>query len=275
MLIDAVASLLRQAAAEAILPRFQRLDHVDIIEKAPGDLVTVADRHAEAIITPCLLKLLPGARVVGEEACAADPALLRDLDQGMVWLVDPIDGTINFAEGREPFSVMVALLKEGEPVLSWMLDPVGDELCLAERGSGAAVNGVRVFTAGDAVTRPLRGAVLNRFMPRNVGERVEASTTGIERLPGLLCAGAEYPAILRGERDFTIFWRSLPWDHAPGTLFLEEAGGVVRRPDGAPNQVASDGSVSSSREPRRSSTVCSPLSASRRVGAGSSARSRR
>jgi len=241
MLIEDVESVLRHAAEEAILPRFRRLDESDIIEKAPGDLVTVADRHSEAIITPALLKLVPGARVVGEEACAADVSLLRDLDQGMVWLVDPIDGTANFAKGRQPFCVMVALLKQGEPVLSWIFDPVGNELCLAERGAGATINGVRVYTASQAAERPLRGAVLTGFMPPEVGARVEASAAGIERLAGLFCAGAEYPAILRGERDFTIFWRSLPWDHAPGSLFLEEAGGGVRRPDGRRYDVASDG----------------------------------
>jgi fructose-1,6-bisphosphatase/inositol monophosphatase family enzyme len=240
MLIEGVASLLRQAAEEAILPRFQRLRQSDIVEKSPGEFVTVADRHSEAIITPALLALLPGSRVVGEEASAADPALLRDLNRGMIWLVDPIDGTANFAAGRQPFSVMIALLKDGEPILSWMFDPVGDELCLAERGSGATINGVRVFNPSEAVERPLRGAMLNRFMPPGVSTRVEASATDIERLPGMLCAGAEYPAIVRGERDFTIFWRSLPWDHAPGALFLAEAGGVVRRPDGTPYEVASD-----------------------------------
>jgi fructose-1,6-bisphosphatase/inositol monophosphatase family enzyme len=241
MLIEEVANLLRHAAQEAILPRYQRLDHADIVEKTPGELVTIADRDSEAIITPALLKLLPGARVVGEEACAADPALLRDLDQGAVWLVDPIDGTANFAEGREPFAVMVALLRDGEPVLSWMLNPVADELCVAERGSGATVNGMRVSTASSGSTGDLKGAVLNRFMPADVSARVAASATGIACLPGLFCAGAEYPAILRGERDFTIFWRTLPWDHAPGSLFLEEAGGVVRRPDNRPYKVASDG----------------------------------
>jgi fructose-1,6-bisphosphatase/inositol monophosphatase family enzyme len=240
MLIEDVASLLRQTAEEAILPRFRHLGHGDIIEKTPGDIVTVADRHAEAIITPALLSLLPGSRVVGEEACAADPALLRDLDRGDVWLVDPIDGTANFAAGREPFSVMVALLSKGAPVLSWMLNPLGDELCIAERGSGATINGARVFVTSDAVERPLRGFVLNRFMPPDVIARIEASATGIEHLPGLLCAGAEFPAILRGERDFSVFWRLLPWDLAPGSLFLEEAGGVVRRPDNRPYKVASD-----------------------------------
>lgn len=240
MLIEDVADLLRETAERVILPRFRNLAGSEIVEKAPGDLVTVADREAEAIITPALLALLPGSRVVGEEACAADPALMRGLDRGAVWLVDPVDGTANFAAGRRPFAVMVALVRYGEPVLSWIYDPAGDELCLAERGAGATINGARILTPDDRDERPLRGGLLNRFMPPDVWARIDTAAAGIGRMPGLMCAGAEYPAVARGERDFTVFWRGLPWDHAPGALFLEEAGGVVRRLDGTAYAVASD-----------------------------------
>jgi fructose-1,6-bisphosphatase/inositol monophosphatase family enzyme len=239
MIVDEVASLLRQVSAEVILPRFQRLEAAEVFEKAPGDIVTAADRESETLITAALLKLRPGSRVVGEEACAADRELLRGLDEGTVWLVDPLDGTGNFAAGRRPFSVMVALAIEGEAVVSWMLDPVSGEMCVAERGSGATIGNARVITDEPDFSQ-LKGAILGKFMPADVRERVEASALGLASLPGMLCAGAEYPAVAKGERDFAVFWRTLPWDHAPGTLFLEEAGGVVRRPNGQPFKVGSD-----------------------------------
>jgi fructose-1,6-bisphosphatase/inositol monophosphatase family enzyme len=241
MLIDEVSDLLRQVSAEVILPRFQQLEDCDIFEKSPGDFVTVADRQSEALISAALLKLRPGSRVVGEEACSADRGLLRNLNQGFVWLVDPIDGTANFAHGRLPFSVMIALLNDGEAVLSWMLDPVSGELCVAERGSGATINAARVFTQ-EADPTQLRGVILDQFMPSGVRQRVEASSSWLSSLPGMMCAGAEYPAIVKGERDFAVFWLTLPWDHAPGTLFLEEAGGVARRLNGQPYEVRSEGS---------------------------------
>ena len=89
-------------------------------------MVTVADRRAEELISAGLRRLRPGSVVVGEEAVADDPALLRHLrDGGDVWLVDPVDGTANFAAGRRPFALMVALLTDGEPAASLGPRPAG------------------------------------------------------------------------------------------------------------------------------------------------------
>ena len=241
MLIEKVSEVMVEAAAVAILPRFERLSNEDIFEKSPGEIATAADRHAEEIIAAVLPSLLPGSRVVGEEACATSPDLLLDLDDGLVWLVDPLDGTSNFASGKQPFSVMVALLRDGEAVLSWMLDPLTADMCVAERGSGATSNGRRLFNPDSPTSQRLRGAVLTKFMPEEVRRRVESRTTALNKLPGLLCAGAEYPQIARADRDFVIFWRTLSWDHVPGALFVEEAGGFACRLDGSPYRVASEG----------------------------------
>lgn len=135
-MLERVGELLREAAAEVILPRFRALSDADIVEKSPGELVTIADREAEALITHGLLRLRPGSRVVGEEACASDPALLDRLDKGAVWLVGPLDGTGNFASGRAPLAVMAALVVGGETVAAWLLDPLTSELAVAERGAG-------------------------------------------------------------------------------------------------------------------------------------------
>ncbi|HEY0700993.1 MAG TPA: inositol monophosphatase family protein, partial [Micromonospora sp.] len=137
-LVEPVAALLRRAAAEAILPVFRRLDDSQIGEKAPGEVVTVADHRAEEIIAEGLPRLLPGSTVVGEEAVADDPTVLDRLrDPGAVWLVDPLDGTANFAAGHRPFAVMVALRRAGETAASWILDPVADSLAVAVAGAGA------------------------------------------------------------------------------------------------------------------------------------------
>jgi fructose-1,6-bisphosphatase/inositol monophosphatase family enzyme len=186
-----------------------------------------------------LLDLMPESIVVGEEAVAADRALLRRVrDGGPVWLVDPIDGTANFAAGRGPFKIMVALLRDGVTEASWILDPRADSLACAQRGAGAFVNGTRVWVADRADrTKPatLRGSMVSRFLPRAMRAGVEKRAGAFaEVLPGLHCAGQEYPDIVDGTQDFALFWRTLPWDHAPGALFAEEAGGVVRRLDGTP-----------------------------------------
>ncbi len=114
-MIDEVGELIRQVAHDVVLPRFQHLAAGEVHEKAPGELVTVADQESERLLTTGLMRLLPGSVVVGEEAVAADPQVLRHLDDaGPVWLVDPVDGTANFAAGRDPFAVMVALQRDGE-----------------------------------------------------------------------------------------------------------------------------------------------------------------
>lgn len=85
----AVCTLLREAAAAVVLPRFRHLDAADIEEKAKDDLVTIADREAEVELARGLAGIDPEARIVGEEACAADPTLLDTVGSGRVWLIDP------------------------------------------------------------------------------------------------------------------------------------------------------------------------------------------
>jgi fructose-1,6-bisphosphatase/inositol monophosphatase family enzyme len=137
---------------------------------------------------------------------------------------------------------MVALLSGGHTVGAWLLDPLTNQLSRAERGSGAYVDGTRLSTSvGSPGAAQLRGAVLKKYMPLELRQQVEQRIPRIEQaLPGTRCAGAEYPAIVRETQDFAVFWRTLPWDHAPGALFLTEAGGVAARFDGTPYRASDD-----------------------------------
>ncbi len=237
-MIERVEQLMRHVAAEVIVPRFQRLDASEIHEKGPSDVVTVADREAEERLTAELAALLPGSRVVGEEAVAANPTLLETVSHpGAVWLVDPLDGTANFAQGIGPFAVMVALLRAGQTTAGWILDPLSGDVAVAERGSGAYLNGVRT-RASDQVpaAHALRGSTLVRRMPpehplaaMRAGAGEDTGEPGGPPVwrPGRGCAGYEYPSILRDETQFTFFWQTMPWDHAPGVLLVEESGGVA------------------------------------------------
>lgn len=229
---DRIASILRDAADRAIVPRFRRLGTSEIIEKSPGELVTAADRECERIVTDALLTAFPDSRVIGEEACAEAPELLDRLDDGRIWLLDPVDGTANFAAGRRPFAVMLALLEEGRCVRSWMLDPMDGRLCYAELAGGAWIDGSRVSVSAD-VPEAQTGALISHLMTPELQQTIRARLNHIEIVPKLLCAGEEYPAIARGDRQASLFWRTLPWDHVPGSLFLTEAGGFVSRLDGS------------------------------------------
>ncbi len=233
-LTDQVTEAMREAADTIILPRYQHLGTGEVLEKTPGELVTVADRESERFLSDRLRALVPGSFVIGEELAEAEPDVVEKVDDGTVWLVDPLDGTANFVAGKPIFSVMVALMQKGEPVLAWMLNPVTGVLHHAEAGSGAFRDGERLTASkGPNSADGLRGALLNRLMPPDMRALMaERGKIMKECLPGLGCAGLEYPAIVEGQEDFAIFWRSLPWDHVPGSLFLREAGGTAKRLDG-------------------------------------------
>jgi fructose-1,6-bisphosphatase/inositol monophosphatase family enzyme len=234
-LMDAVSQLLTEAADITVLPVFGRREAA-AEEKAPGEWVTVADRAAESFLAPKLKDLLPGSAVVGEEMASADTSLLGHLTSASdVWLLDPLDGTANFAAGTGPFAIMTALVRQGETVASWMLDPLSGRLACAERGAGAWLDGRKVIMDHAPVPiAALKGAVLRRFLPEALAAHVASVEPQFAELSlGTGCAGADYPAIVTGVRDFTLYWRTLPWDHAPGVLFVREGGGVAQRLDGS------------------------------------------
>ncbi|WP_375270162.1 inositol monophosphatase family protein [Sphingomonas sp.] len=237
----AIPALLARVAAAVILPRFGQLSAADTAEKTPGDWVTIADRESEAIITDELLRLDPDARVVGEEAASADPSLLDAVGHGRVWLLDPLDGTNNFADGREPFGMMVALVEDGVTQRGWIYDPVGERLCYARRGAGSFIDGKRV-TCGERAGRAPIATYSNYWFSADQCAAIERTAAGVLDLRhGLRCAAAQYAALVDGTHDIARFERIYPWDHAAGSLFLTEAGGYLARPDGRPYALTDTG----------------------------------
>lgn len=232
--LDAVARAIRHAESQEIAPRFRRLRDGDVEEKSAGEVVTAADRGCEELLAS-LLRDIRDIPVVGEEATATDPGLVNLVASSPeVWLVDPLDGTSNFAAGSTDYAVMVAHVRSGLAVASWMWQPSTGEMLVAERGSGSYANGARVHGAPPTASPGgLSGIVKQRFLPDEIRTRVLANERRVGTyLPGPNCAGVEYPALVAGEIDFAFYWRSLPWDHAPGVLYAEEAGFRALRPDG-------------------------------------------
>jgi fructose-1,6-bisphosphatase/inositol monophosphatase family enzyme len=230
---DAVAALIRSVARRAVMPRFRNLLRGDVVEKSPGELVTIADREAEELLAEGLLKLAPGTRIVGEEACSDDPALMDDLGRGAIWIVDPIDGTANFAAGQAPFGMMIARAQDGVVEQAWLYDPLRDRLCQATRGKGAFIDGARFRAAPVERARPV-AALATQFMDEAERDTLRMrAARALDLVPIPRCAAEHYPRLARGENDIALFQRTLPWDHAAGGLFLSEAGGHVAHWDGA------------------------------------------
>lgn len=235
---DELLALMRFAAEKAVLPRWRNLATGEIEEKAKDDLVTIADREVEAFLSEALARLAPGVAVVGEEAAAADPAILELLGSAC-WIIDPIDGTSNFASGQGHFAIMVALADGGETLAGWIYDPRRDRLCRARKGEGSFVDGERIASRPSGAEPPVLSA-MTRFMradQRQLFEREVLPHYTPGDAPG--CAGEEYPLVTFGGHDIAIYERTLPWDHAAGCLFLNEAGGMCARQDGAAYRVDS------------------------------------
>ena len=224
---QAVLTLLQEAAETYINPRFEALAHHEVIEKNPGDLVTIADREAEVFITAELQNAYPDALIVGEEAVAADPSILDRIASADHWFtVDPVDGTKNFVHGSPDHGVMVAEMYEGDIVRSWMWQPQLGHAYVAEKGKGAYLDGERIAprTVGTA--------------PKGVTSRRARVGESLDGLPPLelswVCCAVDYPQVASGGADYLLYVTTKPWDHAPGALFIREAGGVCAHADGAP-----------------------------------------
>jgi len=234
--LDRLGEVLRDVAQSEIAPRFRQLAPSDVYGKPtvddPNDLVTAADRAAEAELTLRLPELVPGSTVVGEEAVAADASVLERLHgDAPVWVVDPLDGTRNFAAGHGPFGTMVVLVERGTLLASGIYFTEGDRMYLAERGLGTYFNGVRIAPRAPA-TDVLAGTLYVRYMPEDLAAPIAARAAAHRQVPGVICAAHEYTQVASGQKDYVHYYRLLPWDHAPGALIVREAGGVVRHPDG-------------------------------------------
>jgi len=233
--IDAVTRILEEAAVEEVLPRFQSLQSHEIREKDSGELVTVADVKAEAHIARRLRELRPDAYLVGEEAVAADPSILAKIaEESLVWVVDPIDGTANFARGNPVFAVMVGLVEEGRTVAGWIHDPVAGTTAAAEIGSGAWLGGSRLTAAAAAPLEDMRGTLhASTFATAEMSRQIQARRSRVHAIRSLRCAGHEYLRLASGHIHFSLFTKLMPWDHVPGSLIYQEAGGLARTLDGA------------------------------------------
>lgn len=232
-LVDSVCAALGDIAQTIILPRYKRLAAGEVRAKShAADLVTIADEESERVLAPQLMALLPGSKVVGEEAVADDPGALEGLlRHDPIWIVDPIDGTLNFVNGNPAFATIVALVSQGETVLGWIHDPLSGRTLWAEKGKGAWLRPPKALSAPtdtrillpEDIKRPdvdfttLNAALYNKEFAGAKGKFARNFRQG--------SAAHDYWALAEG-RLHVLGYRSLkPWDHAAGLLIHGEAGG--------------------------------------------------
>ena len=248
--MDMLADLLSETAKTEIMPRFRRLEKSSIKRKTSrADLVTEGDIAAERAISKVLRQLYPGALIVGEESVNDNPALLHGLaDADLAFIVDPIDGTFNFASGLPLFCVMLAVTVKGETVAGIIHDPVGGDWVLATLGGGSFTRDAAGPLAPARVADPvpvseMTGALSWQFLAEPDRSRVAANYTRCLAPMNYRCVAHEYRLLAQGHADFGLYTSLMPWDHLAGTLIHAEAGGHVAKLDGTPYRPgdASDG----------------------------------
>ncbi|WP_241461613.1 inositol monophosphatase family protein [Aurantiacibacter luteus] len=233
-----IMALMREVTDRVILPRYRNLGAQDIEDKGGNDPVTIADRESEAMLREGLARLadLP---VVGEEGVHANPTQRRHLS-GDCWIVDPIDGTRNFASGQPPFGILIARAEGGVARSGWIFDCLTGRFCAAHEGHGAFVDGERIAARGTGEKPPV-AAISLIFMDEAKRAATIEHICPHYRLTDIpYCAAEQYPRLALSTNDVSIFERTLAWDHAAGVLWLNEAGGRAARPDGSPYRVDGD-----------------------------------
>lgn len=228
--IERVTGIIREVSAAEIAPRFGQLADEDIDTKTHAlDLVTIADTEAERVLTQRLTDLLPGSLALGEEAAHADPSLQARIFAGDApfWIIDPVDGTKNFAHHRQPFRCMVGLYSGGETIAAWIVDPINGQATVAEKGAGTRYQDKPVSVRTEiTAARDAKGFLISYARDRI--KKHYGHLDFFDEVAHYSCCGAEYEELARGAYDFCAYRTLKPWDHAPGTLLVREAGGYAR-----------------------------------------------
>lgn len=212
----------------------ERFGHVrDIQYKGPVDPVTEADKASEALIADRLLAAFPDDRLLAEEGSGEG----ENTGAERLWIVDPLDGTVNFMHGYPCFAVSIALVAGDATVVGVVYDPLRDELFAARRGAGATLNGEPIHVSE---TSELPRAMLVTGFAYDVRWRTEnlayfarfTDATQAVRRDGSAALDLAYVAAGR----YDGYWERgiVAWDVAAAALMLEESGGIVSRYSGEP-----------------------------------------
>lgn len=235
-LVDAVASLMVEAAQTIILPLFNNLSDEDIATKSSdSDFVTVADRDAEFWLIPKLEPLLADAIAIGEESISDDPKLGKKISNSLSFVIDPIDGTRNFINGSHHFCSMISLIDCGEPLISWIYRPIDNDIVVAVAGEGVfhmLLSEDAQLTDWEPVHRTFErfqlsdmigtGGIKGLSGERKLQVRNQLRALAHRRLIG--SAGCEAVLLALGEHDFLMHAKTTAWDHTPVDLIANEIG---------------------------------------------------
>ena len=214
--------IIREAAQAELLPRFQQIGHS---LKSDGSIVTEADLAMQQCMIEVLQQRWPQIPLLGEEMTGEEQQQLLERSVEGLWLLDPLDGTSNYAAGIPYFCVSLALMRKGEVELAIIYDPLRDESFSAEKGKGAWLNGESLVAP--KASRPLKQGIalidLKRLSPE-LAARV-ASQPPYSSQRNLGSGALDWCYVASGRVDVYLHGGQKLWDYAAGQLILTEAGG--------------------------------------------------
>ncbi|MBO6797615.1 inositol monophosphatase family protein [Maricaulis sp.] len=221
-------------AGRALNRDFRDVEHLQVSKKGPSDFVSIADKKAESIIYDRLNEARPGYGFLMEEG-----GVVEGTDKSHRWIVDPLDGTLNFLHGMPHFAVSIALEREGELVAGVVYNPATDEMFHAEKGRGAWLADRRLRVANRkhfdesvvATGMPFAGKKGHAQFLKEL-HQVMPHAAGVRRMGS---AALDLAWVAAGRYDS--FWeRNLnSWDIAAGIVLVKEAGGFVAEIDDKPD----------------------------------------
>lgn len=234
-------AILREAATIEIMPRFAKLAASDVKTKShASDFVTVADEAAERFIEAAVERRFGKVLFLGEEIMERDPTIIDRLagaERAIV--IDPIDGTFNYANGIPAFAVIAAVVEHGAVTGGILYDPVRNDAMMAVAGGGAFIEGPThprraLKVAAPGPLREMHGAVSWAYAEEPLRTRLLSGMGAVFSGYNYRCGGQEMRLLADGGCHFVCYSKLSPWDHAAGWLIHKEAGGYSATFDGSP-----------------------------------------
>jgi len=223
-MLHALLDIVKVVAQREIVPRYLKVAHE---HKVDGSILTEADTAAQQALTEGL-KAINGCPVLGEEMTPQEQqALWSNRDTGL-WVLDPVDGTSNFANGLPYFAVSVGFYQGGRPIMGAVYAPEANELFWAEAGKGAFLNGERLpikERAPESLKRAMAGVDLKRLQPKLASALAAHPPYVSQRNFG--SSALDWCYVAAGRLDIYIHGGQKLWDYAAGALILQEAGGAL------------------------------------------------
>ena len=204
-----------EKASKILIRDFGEIEKLQVSKKGPRDFVTNADLKAEKIIIEELKKAKPNYSIISEESGTDN-----NKDKNNTWIIDPIDGTINFLHGIPHFAISIALKSNDEIVSGLIFDPIKNEMFYAEKNNGAFFNNQRIRVSSKNEMNDCLFVT---------GENINFETDMTYRKSG--CAALDLAYVASGRYDGFFQDNLNIWDIAAGIILVEEAGGILNKID--------------------------------------------